>query len=158
MCYCRIRSSCGEDLGRARVFRADVPQVEESTTVSAEGHLIKRVRVTVTCDITFNSEEDHTLIVTGKLSTGIRLTYYSIFYLCEVIQILIKYGVYYYYHYHYQIVWIQCWFEFVYIAGTAVVERRGRVAKVLRLEEVALGSQISVLFRHSSKTLLFIRE
>ncbi|KAK4312464.1 hypothetical protein Pmani_016127 [Petrolisthes manimaculis] len=104
--YFRIRSSCDEDLGRARVFRADVPQVEESTTISTEGHLTKRVRVTLTCDITFNNEEDHTLIVTG----------------------------------------------------TAVVERRGRVARVSRLEEVALGSQINVLFRHSSKTLLFVRE
>ncbi|KAK3881366.1 hypothetical protein Pcinc_014197 [Petrolisthes cinctipes] len=104
--YFRIRSSCDEDLGRARVFRADVPQVEESTTISAEGHLTKRVRVTLTCDITFNNEEDHTLIVTG----------------------------------------------------TAVVERRGRVARVLRLEEVALGSQINVLFLHSCKTLLFVRE
>ncbi|XP_042218431.1 uncharacterized protein LOC121863739 [Homarus americanus] len=101
----KIISSSGKDLGRARVFRADAPQVEESYNVSSEGHVTKRVRVTVTCDVTFLGE-DHTLVVTG----------------------------------------------------TAVVVRRGRVACVQRLEDVALGSQINILFRHTSETILFVRQ
>ncbi|ROT69316.1 hypothetical protein C7M84_012510 [Penaeus vannamei] len=102
----RIMSSSGEEVGRAQVFRADLPQVEESSTVSSEGHVTKRVRVTVTCDVTFHGEDDRTLAVTG----------------------------------------------------TAVVVRRGRVARALRLEDVAIGSQISVLFSRASETLTFVRE
>lgn len=59
-------SSSGEEVGRAQVFRADLPQVEESSTVSSEGHVTKRVRVTVTCDVTFHGEDDRTLAVTGE--------------------------------------------------------------------------------------------
>lgn len=102
----KIMSSSGEEVGRAQVFRADLPQVEESSTVSSEGHVTKRVRVTVTCDVTFHGEDDRTLAVTG----------------------------------------------------TAVVVRRGRVARALRLEDVAIGSQISVLFSRASETLTFVRE
>lgn len=102
----RIMSSSGKELGHAQVFRADAPQLEESSSVSPEGVVTKRVRVTVTCDTTFHGEEDHTLIVTG----------------------------------------------------TAVVVRRGRVAVVQRIEDVALGSQINVIFRHASETILFIRK
>lgn len=58
-------TSSGKELGHAQVFRADAPQMEESCVVSPEGHVIKRVRVTVTCDTTFHGEDDHTLIVTG---------------------------------------------------------------------------------------------
>ncbi|XP_064112972.1 uncharacterized protein LOC135219817 [Macrobrachium nipponense] len=62
----RIMSSSGEDLGRAQVFRADAPQVEEKTEVSAaDGKVTKRVRVTVTCDVSFHEEDDQTVIVTG---------------------------------------------------------------------------------------------
>lgn len=101
----RIMSS-GEEIGRAQVFRADLPQVEESSTVSSAGHVTKKVRVTVTCDITFHGEDDRTLAVTG----------------------------------------------------TAVVVRRGRVARVQRLEGVAIGSQISILFSRASETLTFVRD
>ncbi|XP_068220230.1 uncharacterized protein [Palaemon carinicauda] len=62
----RIKSSSGEDLGRAQVFRADAPQVEERTEVSADGKIVtKRVRVTLTCDVSFHDEDDKTILVTG---------------------------------------------------------------------------------------------
>lgn len=33
--------------------------------MSPEGYVTKRVRVTVTCDVAFHGEDDHTVIVTG---------------------------------------------------------------------------------------------
>ena len=69
-CFYRITSSSGEDLGRAQVFRADAPQVEETTDVSPDGRVTKRVRVTVTCDISFHGEDDQTIIVTGGFQYG----------------------------------------------------------------------------------------
>lgn len=102
----RIMSSSGEDLGRAQVFRADAPQVEESTDISHEGRVTKRVRVTVTCDVSFHNEDDQTLIVTG----------------------------------------------------TAVLVRKGRLSQLQKLEDVAVGSQINLIFRHAKETLTFITE
>lgn len=102
----RIISSSGEELGRAQVFRADAPQVEESTEVSLDGQVTKMVRVTITCDVSFHGEDDRTLIV----------------------------------------------------IGTAVVVRKGRKAVVQRIQDVAVGSQINLIFNNSSETLTFLRE
>lgn len=102
----RIVNSSGDELGHARVFRTDTPQVEEDSSVSPEGCVTKRVRVTVTCDVAFHGEDDHTVIVTG----------------------------------------------------TAVLVRRGRLASVQKIEDVALGSQMSILFRRGCETLLFLRK
>ncbi|XP_076064177.1 uncharacterized protein LOC143038612 [Oratosquilla oratoria] len=102
----RIEDKCGNDLGRAVVFRADAPQLEEDMEVTNNGHVIKRVRVTFTCDVNFNGE-DSTVAVTG----------------------------------------------------TAVATRRSRggQASVTHIEDVAVSSQINILFRRCG-TLRFIRE
>ncbi|CAL4089408.1 unnamed protein product [Meganyctiphanes norvegica] len=94
-----------EEIGRAQVFRADLPQIEESTT-TANGSVEKRVRVTLTCDVSFHGHQDRTLVVTG----------------------------------------------------TAVVVRKGRIARVQKIEEVGVSSQMNLLFSNTQNTLTFVKE
>jgi len=95
-----------EEIGRAQVFRADLPQVEESTTTKADGSVLKHVRVTITCDVSFHGQQDHTLVVTG----------------------------------------------------TAVVVRKGRIARVQKIEAVGMNSPLNILFSNTQDSLTFVRE
>lgn len=94
-----------EEIGRAQVFRADLPQVEENTT-TLDGAVVKRVRVILTCDVSFHGQQDHTLVCTG----------------------------------------------------TAILVRKGRIARVQEIEEVAVSSQMNILFTNSHNSLTFFRE
>jgi hypothetical protein len=61
-----IEDQDGDVIGRAQVFKADSPQVEEHHSVSKEGILSKRVRVDITCHITIEQDQDvRTLRVNG---------------------------------------------------------------------------------------------
>jgi len=56
----------GGHIGRAQVLKADAPQVEESHEVYRDGTIRKRVRVDLTCLVTFDPDEDvRTLRVSG---------------------------------------------------------------------------------------------
>jgi len=60
-----IEDQNGAAIGRARITKADVPQVEEDQVIKGES-ISKRVRVDIICNITFDHEEEvRTLRVNG---------------------------------------------------------------------------------------------